>query len=146
MIFYCSAPSRIVATDNPYIFPLTQAGIPVLITNTHIEEMIFNEMETYEGLKFANAETSTEDVERVLQGVKQEKEEDRKPEQELPEEEVTAFSLWIKNELQPYVDKVVVSSKNLLGPALVISPISSSMRQMAFMRTLMEENIKVNFR
>jgi hypothetical protein len=39
--------------------------------------------------------------------------------------------------LQPYVDKVVVSNKPMLGPALVISPISSAMRQMAFMREMM---------
>jgi hypothetical protein len=45
--------------------------------------------------------------------------------------------------LQPYVDKVVVSNKSLLGPALVISPISSAMRQMAFMKSLMEEQVKV---
>lgn len=62
----------------------------------------------------------------------------------IPEEELTPFSLWIKNELQPFVDKVNISSKAMLGPALVVSPISSSMRQMAFMRELMEEKTKVN--
>jgi len=46
--------------------------------------------------------------------------------------------------LQPFVDKVVVSNKSMMGPALVISPISSAMRQMAFMRSIMEENAKVN--
>ena len=55
----------------------------------------------------------------------------------MPADDLTSFSLWIKNELQPYVSKVVVSGKELLGPALVISPITSGMRQMAFMRTLM---------
>lgn len=61
----------------------------------------------------------------------------------MPEEDVTSFSLWVKNELQPYVDKVVVSTKPLMGPALVISPISSAMRQMAFMKSLIEEQAKV---
>jgi hypothetical protein len=37
-------------------------GVPVIIANTHIEEIIFNEMDTYEGLKFANVETNTSDV------------------------------------------------------------------------------------
>jgi hypothetical protein len=55
----------------------------------------------------------------------------------IPEDDVTSFSLWIKNELQPYVEKVVVSTRDLMGPALVISPISSAMRQMAFMRSIM---------
>jgi HSP90 family molecular chaperone len=54
VIFYATAPSRATAVDNPYIYPLTKAGIPVIIANTHIEEIIFTEMDTYEGLKFAN--------------------------------------------------------------------------------------------
>lgn len=41
-IFYVFSPSRIVAQDSPYVYPLTQAGIPVLIANTHIDEIIFN--------------------------------------------------------------------------------------------------------
>lgn len=41
-------------------------------------------MGTYEGLKFANVETDTEAVERVLKGVKGDKEDEVKPEQELP--------------------------------------------------------------
>lgn len=44
VIFYSTAPSRIAATDNPYIYPLTKNGIPVLIANTHLEEIIFNEI------------------------------------------------------------------------------------------------------
>lgn len=63
----------------------------------------------------------------------------------MPEEDITSFSLWVKSELQPYVDKVVVSNKSLMGPALVISPISSAMRQMAFMKSLMEEQAQVTF-
>jgi HSP90 family molecular chaperone len=61
-----------LASENPYIYPLTKAGIPVIIANTHIEEIIFTEMDTYEGLKFANVETASADVERVLKGVKEE--------------------------------------------------------------------------
>ena len=81
-----------------------------------------------------------------MKGIKEqdpEKKEENKPTSSLPEDDITSFSLWIKNELQPYVDKVVVSNKSLLGPALVISPISSAMRQMAFMKSLMEEQVKV---
>lgn len=71
VIFYSTAPSKLAAIDNPYIYPLTKSGIPVLIANTHIEEIIFNEMDVYEGLKFANVETDTAAVERVLKGVKE---------------------------------------------------------------------------
>ena len=61
----------------------------------------------------------------------------------MPEDDLTSFSLWIKNELQPFVDKVVVSNRALLGPALVVSKTSSAMRQMEFMRSMMEEQAKV---
>lgn len=47
VIFFSTAPSRTQAKDNPYIFPLTKAGVPVIIANTHIEEIIFHEMDTY---------------------------------------------------------------------------------------------------
>ena len=69
VIFYSTAPNRNLASDNPHIYPLTKAGIPVIIANSHIEQVIFHEMDTYEGLKFANVETATADVERVLKGV-----------------------------------------------------------------------------
>ncbi len=42
VIFYATAASRTVAVDNPYIYPLTKNGIPVLITNTPVEEFIFH--------------------------------------------------------------------------------------------------------
>ena len=67
-------------------------------------------MDTYEGLKFANVETATEDVERVLKGVKGE-DKSNESTHKVPEDDLTSFSLWIKNELQPYVDKVVVSNR-----------------------------------
>lgn len=70
VIFYSTAPNRNAAADNPYIYPLTKAGVPVIIANTHIEEIIFTDLDTYEGLKFSNVETATADVERVLKGVK----------------------------------------------------------------------------
>lgn len=146
VIFYSTAPNRTLAADNPHIYPLTKAGIPVIIANTHIEEIIFSEMDTFEGLKFVNVETGTADVDRVLKGVKEvegDKDEESSSNVTVPEDDITSFSLWIKNELQPFVEKVAISNKSLLGPALVISPISSAMRQMAFMKTMIEEQSKV---
>lgn len=141
-IFFMFSPNRSVALDSPYVYALTKAGIPVLIANTHIDEAIFRELDTYEGLKFANVETDTEDVERNIQSVGEPVKE-KKGEGEVPAEDITPFSLWMKHELQPFVDKVNVCKKSMKGPAIVISPISSSMRQMAFMRQMIEERTKV---
>lgn len=138
-IFYATSASRITAVDNPYVYSLSKAEIPVIIATTHFEDMIFQQMGTYEGLKFANVETESEAVDRALKGVKEEKGEkdEKKDETGVPEDDLTSFSLWIKNELQPYVEKVVVSNRALLGPALVVSKTSSAMRQMEFMRAMM---------
>ena len=61
-IFFMFSPNRITANDSPYVYPLTKAGIPVLIANTHLDEVIFRELDTFEGLKFSNVETDTDDV------------------------------------------------------------------------------------
>ena len=57
-------------------------------------------MDTYQGLKFVNVETSPNDVERVLKGVKEhegKEDEESSDVQKVPEEDLTSFSLWIKN-------------------------------------------------
>lgn len=58
-----------IALESPYVYSLNKAGIPVLIVNTPIDEGIFREIDTYEGMKFANCETDTDDIERNLKGV-----------------------------------------------------------------------------
>lgn len=63
------AQNSTVAKDSPYAYPLQKAGIPVLVCPTHIDEFIFREIDTYEGLKFSNIETDHEDVERAIKGV-----------------------------------------------------------------------------
>ena len=65
-IFYMFSPNRVMAKSSPYLYPLTQAGIPVLIANTHVDEIIFQDIDTYEGMKFSNIETDTENVEKIL--------------------------------------------------------------------------------
>jgi HSP90 family molecular chaperone len=37
VIFYATSPSRATSIDSPYIYPLTKAGVPVIIANTHVE-------------------------------------------------------------------------------------------------------------
>jgi hypothetical protein len=59
----------------------------------------------------------------------------------IKSEDLTTFPIWIKSELQPFVAKVVVSKKNISSPGLVISPISTSMRQMKAMMKIAENNL-----
>ena len=48
----------------------------------------------------------------------------------IPEEDVTSFCLWIKNELSDNVSKVTISKRLKDTPALVTGQMSSSMRVM----------------
>lgn len=41
------AQNGVVAKDSPYAYPLLKAGIPVIVSPTHIDEFIFKEIDTY---------------------------------------------------------------------------------------------------
>lgn len=51
----------------------------------------------------------------------------------LPEEDVTAYTLWIRNELDTSVTKVVLSKRLTDSPCIVTSAISASMKSMMMM-------------
>ena len=51
----------------------------------------------------------------------------------LPEEDVTTFSLWLKNELQQHVGKVAISRRLKDQPAVLFGQVSSSMRMVMAM-------------
>jgi len=48
----------------------------------------------------------------------------------IPEEDITGFCLWLKNELSHNVSKVSISKRLKDTPALVTGQMSSSMRVM----------------
>ena len=51
----------------------------------------------------------------------------------LPEEDVTNFSLWLKNELQQHVGKIQISKRLKNQPAVLYGQVSSSMRMVMAM-------------
>jgi molecular chaperone HtpG/TNF receptor-associated protein 1 len=51
----------------------------------------------------------------------------------IPEDDITPFTLWIKNELQPYVSKVILSNRLLDTPLLITSQVSSTMKTLMAM-------------
>ncbi len=48
----------------------------------------------------------------------------------LPDEDVTPFTLWLKNEMSSTVSKVTVSKRIKRVPAVLYGQISASMRMM----------------
>lgn len=132
-IFYMFAPSKQITRNSPFLEPYSKAQLPVLLVHTHIDEAIFKDFGEYEGLRFSNIETSEEDLSKYIEEVRHDEAKGIKA------EDLTTFPLWIKSELQPFVSKVVVSRKSISSPALVISPVSISMRQMRMMMQLAEK-------
>lgn len=134
-LFYMFSPSKQVSKLSPFLEPYNKACVPVLITHTHIDEAIFRESPEYEGLKFVNIETTDEDLSKYMPEMKHDES------RGIKAEDLTSFPIWMKSELQPFVSKVVVSRKNITSPGLVISPVSTSMRQMRAMMKIADKNL-----
>jgi HSP90 family molecular chaperone len=83
-------------------------------------------MNEYKGKKFVSIESAYEEIQKDL-GIKPE---DQTLANRLPEEDVTSFCLWLKNELQDSISKVQISKRLKDTPALVTGQMSSSMRVM----------------
>ena len=99
----------------------------------HVDEMIFKNINNYKGkYKFINIETEIEDVNKEIAKVKK-PDDSPKNVKKIPEPEIIPFSLWLKNELQPVVSKVIVSKRLKDSPCVVTSPMSTGMRQMMSM-------------
>jgi len=83
--------------------PFKNTDIPVLFVYMHVDEMVFRGMQNYKGkYKFINIETNYDDIAKENKGEQQ-------SQNGIPEDDVTPFCLWVKNELQPVVNKVSLS-------------------------------------
>lgn len=106
--------------------PFKGTDIPVLILTNNIDEVCFQQQGQYKNKKFSNVETSYDEIAKDLG----KKDDDVSSFSRIPEEDVTTFSLWLKNELQPIVSKVQLSKRLKDTPAIVVGQVSSSMRMM----------------
>lgn len=125
-IYYFLAPSRDVARHSPYMEPFLKNEVPVLYISINVEEMLFRQMQNYKNFKFVNVESPEAEIPREL--LKQETTAISR--ERLPEEDLTPFFAWVRAELQPIVSTVNVSRRLTDSPAVVVSPMTSGMRQM----------------
>lgn len=130
-IYYFLAPNAEIANHSPYMEVYAKNEVPVLFISISVEEMIFRQIGQYKNFNFVNIESQEAELPKEL--IKEQKEIEINKEK-LPADDVQAFSQWIRNELQPVVTKVNVSKKLSSSPAVILSDITSGMRQMlAFM-------------
>lgn len=118
---------------SPYFEPFKQnKELDVIVLTQQIDEILFQQMGEYKGKKFTNIESAYEEIAKDL-GVKQ----DESLKSRIPEEDVTGFCLWLKNELHESISKVQISKRLTDTPALVTGQMSSSMR---IMMQMMEQS------
>lgn len=124
-IYYVSGSTRNTAMQNPFIEVLKENEVPVLILTNNVDEILFNQIQTYKKFAFKSIESSYEDISKDL-GDKAKAQKSDMP--SLPDDDVTSFSLWLKNEFSQHISKVTVSKRLSSVPAVVFSQVSSSMR------------------
>jgi len=108
--------------DNIFLEGYKNTDLPILICTTPLDEMIFKQLGQYKSFKYINIENEHDDF------LNQFKLETSSSINKLPEEDITPFTLWIKNELEPYVSKVSISKRLKDSPILVTSQVSSQMK------------------
>ena len=87
-----------------------------------IDEMIFKQVNEYKDFKFLNIENETDDF---IDKIRTEKGETLS---KIPESDVTSYTSWLKNELEPYVSKVTLSKRLKNVPILITSDTSANMK------------------
>ncbi|CAD8157819.1 unnamed protein product [Paramecium octaurelia] len=130
-IYYYLAPTRQQALTSPYMEPFANSEIPVILTMNHMDEVVFKQINEYSSKKFVNIESDQAEVDKVAQKSTEEneKKEETNVETTIPNDEITPFCLWLKNELNPIISQVQISKRLKTSPAIIVSAISSGMRQ-----------------
>ena len=127
-IYFITGANKEAALASHYMEPFKNnaEAPPILILTDNIDEILFQQIGDFKSLRFANIETSYDEIQKDLKINL-----DQQPDAgavSLPEEDVTGFSLWLKNELQQFVSKVSISKRLKNQPAVVIGQVSSTMR------------------
>lgn len=133
-IYFYLARSKDMALHSPFMEPFLKNEIPVLYVSINIEEMILRQLNEYKKFNFVNVESMDSHVPKEL--LKEEKEIELNKEA-VPQEDLSMFCLWIKNELQPVIKEVLSSKRLTDSPAVIMSNITTGMREIM---TMMSQN------
>ena len=140
-IYFVTGNSREQALNSPFMEPFKGTDFPVLVLNLQIDEIIFQQIQTYKNYTFASVESSYEQILKDLGDVKRK---DEPVASALPDEDVAPFSLWLKSELGSHVAKVAISKRIRNVPAVIFGQVSSSMRVVMAMMESSQGMTEVN--
>lgn len=121
-IYFLVTPSKEIKKTSPYLETFRENNVPVLCLANHIDEICFRNVGEFKGYKLINIETSYEEISKDLGNVEVDNSNG------IPEEDISSFCLWLKNELGGGVTKVSLSKRLRGSPAIITGAVSSSMR------------------
>lgn len=126
-IYFVVNPSFELAINSPFMEPFKGTKLDVLVLVNNVDEILFQQNGDYKGKRFVNIESSYEEI---AKDIGKGHEDEVASRARIPEEDVTPFCLWIKNELTNVIGKVQISKRLKETPAILTGQMSSSMRLM----------------
>jgi HSP90 family molecular chaperone len=126
-IYFVVNPHFDAALKSPYMEPFKDTDIDVLVLTNNVDEILFQQNTDWKGKKFVNIESSYEEI---AKDIGKKSEEDSLARSRIPEDDITPFCLWLKNDLKDSIGKVTISKRLKDTPAILTGQMSSSMRVM----------------
>jgi HSP90 family molecular chaperone len=120
--------------ENVFLEAFKNQDLPILISTSPLDEMIFKQVQQYKNYKFINIENESDEFLNKF------RQESSSSVNKISDEDITPFTLWIKNELEPYVSKVSISRRLKDSPMLVTSQVSSQMKMIMSMMNMEKAN------
>lgn len=85
--------------------------------------MVFNQIGSFKGFTFVNVESGYEEISKDL-GEKPKSENDKNKPQ-IPEDDITTFCLWLKENHKTHVGKVTISKRLTDVPLVLFGQVSA---------------------
>jgi molecular chaperone HtpG len=118
-IYYINGPSRTTAESGPYVEAFKKRDIEIIYTLEPIDDFVMNHLGEFDGKKLVSADRGDLDLSEI-KSTEEEKKKDAEP--QLETEVVESLTKWIKNSLGERVKEVIVSSRLVDSPAIVVNP------------------------
>ena len=118
-IYYINGPSRTAIESGPYVETFKKRDIEIIYTLEPIDDFVMNHLGEFDGKKLVSADRGDLDLSEI-KSTEEEKKKDAEP--QLETEVVESLTKWIKNSLGERVKEVIVSSRLVDSPAIVVNP------------------------
>ncbi len=117
-IYYINGPSRMAIETGPYFEVFKRRDIEIIYTMEPIDDFVFSHLGQFDGKKLVSADRADLKLPETTTGEKEEKEATAK----LDEPIAQTLTKWMKDRLGDRVKEVVISSRLVDSPAMIVNP------------------------